>query len=112
PPAADSRDPSDVIEERGEIPARRRWIAIAIDVLPKQLDIAIAGAGQLQRLGNDRRAGAAALGAARERHYAISARLVTALDNRDVRPVGVVAAGHRCFEGVLGIQAQSRDAAV
>ena len=45
--AADARDSSDVVEQRGEIPARGRRIAVAVHVLSQQLDLGVAGARQL-----------------------------------------------------------------
>ena len=110
--AADAGNLPDVIEQRGEIPARGRRIAIAVHVLAEQLNFAVARARQLQRFGDHRRAGAAALRTARERDHAIGAGFVAAFDDREVGAMRIVAAGHRRLEGVLGIEAQAGDAAV
>ena len=96
----------------GEIPAGRRRIAIAVHVLPQQLNFAIPARASSPRFRHHRRAGAAALGTARERHHAIGARFVAAFDDREVRPVRIVAAGNGRLEGILGVEAQSGDAAV
>ncbi len=36
----------DVLQQRGEIPAGRRRVAVAVDVLSQQLDLGVAALGQ------------------------------------------------------------------
>ena len=103
---------ADARQQRGEIPAGGRRIAIAVDVLAQQLDFGVAGIGQAARFGHHAFAGAAALRPARERHHAIGAGFVAAFDDGDVGAVRIVAARERRIEGFVGIEAQAGDAAV
>ena len=96
----------------GEIPAGGRRVAITVHILPQQLDLAVAGASQFQRLRDHGSTGAAALGAARERDHAIGAGFIAAFDDRDVRLVWIVAPRDGCFEGFVGVQAQAGDTAI
>ena len=110
--AADARDLGHARQQRGEIPAGGRRIAIAVHVLAQQLNLGIAPLGQAARLLHHARAGAAALRAARERHHAVGALLVAALDDGDRSSVGIVAVRKRGVEGLVRRQAQAGDAAV
>ena len=109
---ADTFRPAHLVQEPGEIPSRRRWIAIAVDVLAQQLDFAIARARELGRFRDYRRAGAATLRPSRERHHAIGAGFVAALNDGDIGAMRIVAAGERRFKRQVGIQAQAGDATV
>ena len=84
----------DVAEAR----LRRQVVAVRVDVLAEQRDLAIAGRGERARLGDDLVERPAALGPAAERDDAVGARLVAAVDDRepgaDRRPAGDRAAGH------------------
>ncbi len=92
-------------------PAGRR-IAIAVDVLAEKLDFLIAHARQLARFLENAFAGAATLGTARERHHAIGAGFVAALDDGDVGAVRIVAAREGRVEGFFRVQAQAGDMAI
>src|ERR1700747_3477977 len=72
----------------------RRRIGVRIDGLAQKLHFAIAEIGELLELGQDATAIAAALGSARERHHAVSARLVAALDDGQISAPGIVAPGY------------------
>ena len=48
--AADAGNLRDARQQRGEIPTRRRRIAIAVDVLSQQLNFGVAGFGKPSRL--------------------------------------------------------------
>src|SRR5437016_4975172 len=85
---------------------------MAVDVLPQELDLRVTVRDQLSRFGQSRRGGAAALRTASERHYAVRAGFVAALDDGDVGAMRIVAAGERRLERVFGIEAQARDAAI
>ncbi len=110
--AADAGDFGHAGQQRGEIPAGGRGIAIAVDVLPQQLDFGVALFGQAAGFGHDAFAGAAALGPAREGDDAVGAGFVAAFDDGDVGAVRIVAAGERGVEGLFGVEAQTGDAAV
>jgi hypothetical protein len=110
--AADARNFGHARQQGREIPAGRRRIAIAVHVLPQQLDFGVALLGQAARFRHHALAGAAALRTARERHHAIGARFVAAFDDRDVGAVGIVAARERRVESLFGIEAQAGDVAV
>src|SRR5208283_1994680 len=107
--AANSRYFGDAPEQGGEVPIGQGWIAIAVDVLPQELDLAVTFRGQSAGFFHHTLAGAAALRAARERHHAVGATLVAAFDDGDVSAVRIVAAGEGRVEGRVGIQAQSGD---
>ena len=68
------------------------------------------GDGYSGILVEDALAGAAALGAARERDHAVGAVFVAAFDDRQKCFIRVVAAGERRFEGVFGVETQAGDA--
>ncbi len=110
--AADAGNPGHARQQGGEIPAGGRGVAIAVDVLTQQLDLGVAALRQAARFVHHALAGAAALRPAREGHHAIGARLIASLDDGDVGPVGVVAAGERRVEGFVRIEAQAGDPAV
>jgi len=94
-----------------EVEAGRRGIAIAIDVLPQELDFSVAHAGQLASFREHAFAGAAALGTAREGHHAVRAGFVAAFDDGDVGAMRIVALGERRFKRLVVIQTQARHAA-
>src|SRR5262249_18778079 len=83
-----------------------------VDVLSQKLNFGVALFRQLPRFSHHALAGAAALRAAGKRYYAIGARLIAALDDRDVGAMRIVAAGERGVEGLFGIQRQAGDAAM
>ena len=60
----------------------RQVVAVAVDVLAEQRDLAVPGRGQRAGLGEDLVEGAAALRAAAERDDAVGAGLVAAVDDR------------------------------
>ena len=66
---ADAGDAAHLVQQRGKIPACGRGIAVAVHVLANELDLRISGIGELCRFANHRGAGAASLGATRERDY-------------------------------------------
>ena len=83
---------------------QRRKVDIArtvgVDVLPKQRYLAVAVVEQLARLAHDRCRVAAALHAARIRHDAVRAVVVTAAHNGDERPHAVAVESHGSYLGV------------
>ena len=97
-------------QQLGEVHARRRRIAVAVDVLPQELNLAVRLSRQALGLFEDARARAAALGTTRERHDTVGAVLVAAFDNREEGLIRVIASGEGRLEGLVGVEAQSRDA--
>src|ERR1035438_10202892 len=110
--AADTGDLAGARQQRGEVPASGRGVAVAVHVLPEKLDFRVAGFGQAARFGHYAFAGAAAFRPAREGHHAIGARLVAAFDDGDVGAMRIVAAGERRIEGFVSIQAEAGDVAI
>src|ERR1700719_906199 len=76
-------------QQPGEVPAGRRRVAIAIDVLAEELDFEIARACQIARFLQHAFAGTAALRAACKRDHAIGAGFVAAFDDSDVSAVRI-----------------------
>src|SRR5262249_39620641 len=89
-----------------------RRIAIAVDVLSEQLNLGVPLLCQPCGFRDHAFARAATLRPASEGHDAIGARFVTALDDGDVRAMRIVASRQRSIECLVGIQAQTGDAAV
>src|SRR5450631_1257884 len=89
----DAVDFSHSAQQPRKIPACRRWIAIAVHILPQQLDLAISHTRQLGGFVQNALAGAAALRPASEGNHAISAGFVAAFNDRDVSSMWIVAAG-------------------
>jgi hypothetical protein len=79
-----------------------RWILIRIHVLAEQLDFRVAEIGHLAGFGKYRLRRAAALLAARERHHAVGAKLVTAFDDGDVSAMRVGAGGEFGLKALVG----------
>src|SRR6185437_14221663 len=100
--APDSRDLAHRGEQLGEAALALR-IAVAVDVLPQELDFRIAQVGNAPRLIENGSRGTAALLAARVWNHAIGAELVAALDDGDVAAVRVLAGGEFGFESLLGL---------
>ena len=87
----DAVDAFDVVQ-RGEQVAKPPaaagfFVAVAVDGLAEERDFAAAFGGELARLGDDRRRGAALLGAADAGDDAVRAELVAADHDADVRLV-------------------------
>ena len=80
--------------------------------MPEELNFRVARVGQPAHLFQDRCARAAALRPARERHDAIGARLVAALDDRQIGAKWIVAPRNFRFKGRVGVGVQAHDAAV
>src|SRR5207249_6323758 len=83
----------------GETGLRRQVVAVRVDVLAEQGDLAVAGGGEGSGLVEDLVERPAPLGTAAERDDAVRARLVAAVDDRQPRAdrglAGDGAAGHR-----------------
>ncbi len=99
-------------QQHGKITAVGRGIAIAVHVLPEQLDLGPAGVRQPPRFLEDAAAGTASLFPAREGHHAVCAALVAPLGDGDAGPVRVVAPRVGGLERLAGRQAQTGDPAV
>ena len=94
-PSSSSRRPSVALAvHAGEPRLNRQIVPVRVDVLAQQRHLAVAGGGQRPRLVDDFVERAAALGPARERHDAVGARLVAAVDDRQPG-VNVARAAHR-----------------
>ena len=83
-PARSSRRPGPARRRRRARSARSgaQVVAVGVDVLAEQRHLAVAGRGERARLGDDLVERPAALRAAAERHDAVGARLVAAVDDR------------------------------
>ena len=79
----------------------RRGVAVGVDVLPQQLNFSVAFGHQAPCFRENGGVGAAALRSARERHHAVSAGLVAALDDGEVGAERIVAAGEFGFKGLV-----------
>ena len=66
----------------GETRIRGQIVAVGVDVLAKERDLAIAGRGKRARLLDEVVERTTALGPATERHDAVGTRLVAAVDDR------------------------------
>src|SRR6266568_2693914 len=83
-------------------------VAVAIYILPEQLNFGISLIGDATRLGEHGRRTAAALLPARVWDDTVGAEFVAALDDGDVAPVGVLARrelGFKCFVGLAVVEA-------
>ena len=94
----------------------RQVVAVAVDVLAEERDLAVAGGSQRPRLVDDLVERPAALGAAAERHDAVGARLVAAVDDRqpgaDRRPAGDRALGDGSCPGSRQVVCDAHHASV
>src|SRR5258708_6608091 len=98
-------------QQGGEIPTRRRGIAIRVYILTEQLNLGEPALRQAASFHHYALAGAAALRPTCKRHHTVRARFVAALDDRDIRAVRIVAPRERRVEGLISIEAQPGDAA-
>src|ERR1039457_344251 len=110
--AADAVDAANLAKQADEVPAAGRRVAVAVDVLAEQLDLAVAHPRQAASFLENAVAGPAALRAARERDHAVGARLVAALNDRDVGAVRIVATREGRIERFVRVEAEARDAAI
>src|SRR6476661_1450840 len=96
--AAHSVDPARCGEKLGEIPPGRRRIAVAVHVLPEQLNFGVSLVHERLGFAHHALTRPATLRASRKRHHAVCTRFVAAFNDGEISSMRIITPGKRSVE--------------